>query len=284
MPEHDAPNPASLERALRDRIRADEQAAGPSDRPPDTLWGHLLRVAAIAERLGREEGIDPALCRLAGLFHDAGKFAGGRYHHGDVPEETLSVDALRDLGAAHAIPADDLDAVAEAIEQLYRDDPDPSPLAAVLFDADNLDKLGPLGVANHFVKRGLRGRGIGRGALLRASIELTYARVAPRSLWSAAGRRVAAVRGPQTRAFFHDLLEQLRDQGIADFHVQQVPHGGLVLELVTPGACACGAPMQRTISETPGMKCSEIRVTYTCAACAAEERVRFCRPRLVAVQ
>ena len=278
------PHATTLEQALRARIRRDEQAAGRPDRPPDTLWGHLQRVAAIAETLGREEGVEPALSRLAGLFHDAGKFAGGRYHGEDVPEEQLSVDALQALGGAHGLAEADLDAVAEAIEQLYRDDPDPTPLAAVLFDADNLDKLGPLGVANHFLKRGLRRPSIGPGALLRASVELTYARAAPHSLWSAAGRRVAAERAPQTRAFFLDLLDQLRCLGIADFHVESVPHGDLVLELVTPTACTCDGPVHRSITETPGMKCSEIRVTWTCVDCTAEEWIRFCRPRLVSVQ
>ena len=113
------PHATTLEQALRARIRRDEQAAGRPDRPPDTLWGHLQRVAAIAETLGREEGVEPALCRLAGLFHDAGKFAGGRYHGEDVPEEQLSVDALQALGGAHGLAEADLDAVAEAIEQLY---------------------------------------------------------------------------------------------------------------------------------------------------------------------
>ncbi len=70
-------------------------------------------------------------------------------------------------------------------------------MAAVLFDADNLDKLGPLGVANYFVKIGLRGRGISTSSILRLTVELTYARHAPRCL--ATGDRTPIWRSPARR-------------------------------------------------------------------------------------
>ncbi len=74
---------------LRERVRKDEALYGRSDKDTDSLWDHLERVSSLAERLGQSEGIDPFLCRLAGWFHDAGKFAGGRYHDDERPEEEI---------------------------------------------------------------------------------------------------------------------------------------------------------------------------------------------------
>ncbi len=270
----------TLEQQLRDRIRADEAAAGREGRGHDSLWDHVSRVAAIARRLGEEEGVDSELCRLAGLFHDAGKFGAGRYHGDDLPEESRSVMVLRELAEDHGVSSATVDAVADAIEQLYRDDPDPTPLAQVLFDADNLDKLGPLGAANYFVKAGLRGRGIGEGVLARVTVELTYARHAPQSLLSGAGRRLAAIRAPQTVQYFHDLLDQLREDGLADLRIETVDHDGFTLDLVVPPACRCGAPLHRRIWDVAGMKCTEIHVEHSCAACGRSRELRFCRPRL----
>src|SRR3990172_1828287 len=76
----------SMEAELRERVRSDEAMYGSRETKTDSLWGHLERVAGFAEKLGIEEGLDPVACRLAGLFHDAGKFAGGSYHDGDIPE------------------------------------------------------------------------------------------------------------------------------------------------------------------------------------------------------
>ncbi len=270
----------SLETLLRERIRSDEAAASRDGRDHDSLWDHVTRVADIACQLGEAEGVDRELCRLAGLFHDAGKFGAGRYHGDDLPEESRSVRVLRDLSARCGVPDEHVDAVAEAIEQLYRDDPEPTPLAQVLFDADNLDKLGPLGVANYFLKAGLRGRGIGEGVLARITVELTYARHAPQSLLSRAGRELAQRRAPYTVRFFHDLLEQLREDGLADLRIEQVEYRGITLDLVTPAACSCGGSPRRDIWEVPGMKCTEIHVRHTCPQCARDRELRFCRPRL----
>lgn len=270
----------TLEKLLRERIRADEAAASRDGRDHDSLWDHVTRVAAIAGQLGEAEGVDTELCRLAGLFHDAGKFGAGRYHGDDLPEESRSVMVLRELAARCGIPEDRVDAVAEAIEELYRDDPEPTGLAQVLFDADNLDKLGPLGVANYFVKAGLRGRGINDGVLARVTVELTYARHAPQSLLSQAGREMARRRAPYTVRYFHDLLDQLREDGLADLRVEQVEYQGLILDLVTPAACECGGSLERDVWDVPGMKCTEIHVRHTCSLCSRERELRFCRPRL----
>ncbi len=270
----------SIEDALRDRVRRDETAHGFGDDAPDSLWDHLWRVAAIAEQIGGEEGLDPQLCRLAGLFHDAGKFHQGLLHGDDMPEEHHSVEVLRELAARHGLTDQITDTIAEAILQLYLDDPMPAPLAQVLFDADNLDKLGPLGIANFFVKRGLRGRGLSMALLHRLTVELTYARHAAACMHTKTGRDWARRRAPQTETFLGSLLDQLRDDKLADFVVEDVEFEGLTLVVAAPRECSCGSPLSRNIWQTAGLKCSEIHLAHRCDTCGEQHEIRFCRPRL----
>ena len=265
---------------LRERVRKDEALYGRSDKDTDSLWDHLERVSSLAERLGQSEGIAPFLCRLAGWFHDAGKFAGGRYHADERPEEEHSIERLRELGSEHSIEASVIEQVADAILQLYRDDPEPSPLARVLFDADNLDKLGPLGVANYFAKVGLRGGGVSSKTLHRLTVELTYARHAPLSLLTETGRALAQKRASETIQFVTDLIRTLREDGLYDFRIEEVDFNGLTLDVVSPADCPCGGKLERHIWEVPGIKCSEIHLKHRCEACGKAQLLRFCRPRL----
>jgi HD superfamily phosphodiesterase len=271
----------ALETALRNRVRLEEAEHGRNDKPSDSLWDHLERVARIAEHLGRAEGVKPLACRLAGLFHDAGKFGGGSYHKGDKPEEERSVEALRELAQKQKIEKDLIDPVEESILQLYREDPDPTHLTRVLFDADNLDKLGPLGIGNYFVKAGLRGGGISPNFLYRVTVELTYARHAPRCLATESGRKIARKRAPETSKFLREFLDTLREDGLYDFRVEEVVFDNLALDVVAPTSCECGGKLIRKIWEIPGIKCSEIHLKHSCQTCNASHELRFCRPRLI---
>ncbi len=266
-----------LEKALRERVRGDEEAVtGERRTRTDTLWGHLERVATIAEQIGAREGLDRRRCRLVGLFHDAGKFAAGGNRSDRRAEEERSVELLRELAGE----LEGIDEIAEAILMLYRGDPEPTPLARVLFDADNLEKLGPLGVANYFVKQGLRGRGVSERTLRGLTVELTYARVAPEVMMTDAGRALARTRGAQTTAFARELLDALREDGIFDLDIHEVELDGLVLEIVEPACCPCGGELERELWEEPGMKCSEIHLEHRCRSCHDTHEIRFCRPRL----
>ncbi|MBN2385285.1 HD domain-containing protein [bacterium] len=271
---------ASLDNDLRERIHREESQHTRSTQGSDSLYGHLERVAGLAREIGRAEGVDAEACYLAGLFHDAGKFSGGTYHGRDIPEEELSVQVLEELGVKHCIDRDMLTEVADAIRQLYRDDPDLTPLAQVLFDADNLDKLGPLGIANYFIKTGLRGRGLSNTILYKFTVELTYARHAPLSLNTKTGRALAQSYAPYTTRFIHDLLDFLRTHHLSDFKVDEVEFEGLVLDVVAPLNCSCGGRINRRIWNVPGMKCSEIHLEHSCSQCAQTHEIRFCRPRL----
>ena len=272
----------AMEAALRERIRRDEaQFSASKQGSTDSLWGHSKRVAVWTERLGREEGLDPALCRMAGLFHDAGKFAGGRYHEDDRPEEEAAVALLLEMGHAFHAPLPMVEEAASAIQELYRDDPDPSPLAKVLFDADNLEKLGYLGVANYFIKTGLRGSGLSQEGLYKITVELTYAHNASKSFWTSYGRGLARERAEESIAYFRRLLDTLRDDGLFDFRIEEEHFDGLRLLVAAPLTCNCGRRLRRSMWSEKGIKCTEVHLEHGCPDCGSLHHLRFCRPRLI---
>lgn len=271
---------SATEDSLRDHVHREERAADRDDRAADSLWDHLARTAAIAERLGRSEGLDPTTCRLAALFHDAGKFHRGQLHGDLRPEEEHSVEILREIAQTHGIPGGLVEEIGEAILQLYRCEPEPTPLARVLFDADNLEKLGYLGVANFFVKRGLRGRGISPDFMVQFTVELTYARHALGCMQTDAGREWARGRAPRTQEFFRSLLDQLREDGLADFVIKELDFDGFPIDAVVPTACGCGHALVPEIRQNEGIKCKKIHLVHCCSDCGERYEVRFCRPRL----
>lgn len=270
-----------LETALRELVQREERALGAAKQQPDSLWDHQLRVATLAVTLGRAEGVDAQACYVAGLFHDAGKFSGGCYHEGNTPEEERSIHILFELAVAHDLDPELTDRVAEAIEQLYRDEVEPGPLARILFDADNLDKLGHLGVANFFIKAGLRGGGVSRRLLYQLTREMTYARNASRCMMTPAGRALAGVRASVSLAFMEAFLEELREGALHDFRVVQEEFDGFMIDVVSPAVCSCGVPLERRFWTERGVKCSEIHLEHSCTQCGDLHRLRFCRPRLV---
>ncbi len=270
----------AIEDALRDHVRREESAADGGERAADGLWDHLCRSAGIAEQLGRAEGLDLFTCRLAALFHDAGKFHQGQRHGDSVPEEQHSVEVFVQIAQSHGIPESQVAEISEAILQLYRCDPEPTPLARVLFDADNLDKLGFLGAANFFVKRGLRGQGISPEFMVQFTVELTYARHAVACMQTDAGRSWARRRGPQTQYFFRSLLDQLRVDGLADLVINELEFDGLAIDSVVPSTCSCGRGLVPEIWQDEGIKCQKIHLVHACRDCGERYEVRFCRPRL----
>lgn len=271
-----------LERVLGKRIREEEARYESKTRKTDTLWGHLVRVAGFAEQLGTAEGLDPVACRLAGLFHDAGKFVSGCYHAQGQIEEEQSVQIFREMAADSQLGDTLIEEVSEAILQVYRDAPKTSELGKVLFDADNLDKLGPLGVANYFVKAGLRGRGVSLEMLYQLTVEMTYARYAEQSMATPTGKALASKRAKQTVGFINGLLDALREDGVFDVRVFTESFDGLILDVVAPRACTCGAELERRIWADQGVKCNQIHLEHRCMSCGQSHEFHFCRPRLIA--
>jgi uncharacterized protein len=270
-----------IRKELGQYVRKEESSYGSAVAAPDTLMSHLERVASQTVRLASKEGVDLFCAELAGLFHDAGKFHDGQYHKGDTPEEEYSVEILRKMGENNGLDPTIIAKVSDAIRQLYCDDPNPTPLSMVLFDADNLDKIGLLGIANYFIKSGLRGEGIATETLMDLSVELTYARLHSRRFYTNTGRAIAERRSSETIRFIYDFLESLREDSLFDARVEHVSVSDLELEVITPSACRCGADLSKKAWLEQGVKCTEIHLEITCTACNKRYKIKFCHPMFV---
>src|SRR3972149_4855926 len=108
-------------------------------------FDHVLRVANLAEKLGRQLGADLEILSAAALLHDAAGAApngGGRrspepdsarFGRGILPDERGAVDRIE--AVQHCIRA-----------HRYRGEEQPQTLEAqILFDADKLDVMGAFG-------------------------------------------------------------------------------------------------------------------------------------------
>ncbi len=117
-------------------------------------FDHVLRVTALAERIARAEGADPAVVRTAALLHDIGRAEQSRT--GACHAETGARRAREILAAC---PPEFVEAVAHAIAAHRYRDPEHAPQtleAKVLFDADKLDAMGAIGVGRAFAMAGKR--------------------------------------------------------------------------------------------------------------------------------
>jgi uncharacterized protein len=118
-------------------------------------FDHVLRVLALAERIGQAEGADMEIVRAAALLHDVAR-----------PEEESSGACHAQAGAQRAReilqghPPEKVEAVAQAIAaHRFREKSIPQTLEAqVLYDADKLDAIGATGVARAYAISGQRGR------------------------------------------------------------------------------------------------------------------------------
>jgi uncharacterized protein len=124
-------------------------------------FDHILRVLALAERIGPAEGADMEVLRAAVLLHDAagarpqGEAGGGRASHHEA-----SAEAARGLLAAEGWADDRIEAVLHCIRaHRFRGAEPPRTLEArILFDSDKLDVLGAIGVARAMAYAALAGQ------------------------------------------------------------------------------------------------------------------------------
>jgi len=281
-----APSPFSgIHQALLDRIRdtlVEDESRFQRDTGTDltSLWSHSARVAAIAHAIALKEGVDPTAAVLAALLHDAGKFHEGRYHEGDIAEEERAIDLARELlsGSPHEAL---LPEVESAILSLFRDVD--SGIGAVLHDADRIDKLGCAGIAQFFAKSALRGRFLGDDLLMQASVELTYALHADRTLRTRTGRELSVSRSARVRDYFDGLLEEWRELGMGSFRIDRADVEGITLLLVVPEACGCGSPYEIRTDIKEGVKCRSAVVEYACPRCGGTRGLSFCLPVLASL-
>jgi uncharacterized protein len=118
-------------------------------------FDHVLRVLALAERIGQAEGADKAIVRAAVLLHDVAR---ARADAEGLDHAALGAAQAREILTGQ--PPAKVEAVAHAIAaHRYRTAPRPETLEAqVLFDADKLDAIGAVGVARAFAYGGMHGQ------------------------------------------------------------------------------------------------------------------------------
>jgi len=118
-------------------------------------FDHVLRVLALAERIGRAEEADLEIVRAAALLHDVGR---EQAEAGGLDHAAFAAQRAREILSGQ--PDAKVEAVAHAIAaHRFRTGPEPATLEArVLFDADKLDAIGAVGVARVFAYGGAHGQ------------------------------------------------------------------------------------------------------------------------------
>ena len=119
-------------------------------------FDHVLRVLALAERIGQAEGAAMEIVRTATLLHDVARAEEERT---GACHARVGAERARQILAGH--PADEVEAVAQAIasHRFRNNEVVPQTLEAkVLYDADKLDAIGAIGIARAYALAGRRGQ------------------------------------------------------------------------------------------------------------------------------
>jgi HD superfamily phosphodiesterase len=281
-------SPGLVERIRRTIEEGEKKFSGKKDAKPGFLWEHTVLVASQAFRLAKAEKENPDLTALIALFHDAGKFAGGRYHAGDKPEEEESARIARATLEEAGLNMADTGHVVRALRSLYKAGASRNRLADIVHDADFLSKFGYLGVANFFVKSTLRGRNLESAAMDYLSKELTYAAVLPANMRTAAARRLAVKKSADTLRFYKAYIGELEEAHGMDFRVRtvDVPKAGgrgrrARVTVVLPASCgACGGKWETEFRTEKGLKCEKLEASLRCTACGEKRSISFCLPEM----
>ena len=132
-------------------------------------FDHILRVLALAERIGPAEGADMEILRAAVLLHDTAGAAprssvarsqGGDGHSDRPTHHQASAEFARDVLRDEGWPDNRIEAVLHCIRaHRFRGTEAPQSLEAkILFDCDKLDVLGAIGVARTVAYAALAGQ------------------------------------------------------------------------------------------------------------------------------
>jgi HD superfamily phosphodiesterase/predicted RNA-binding Zn-ribbon protein involved in translation (DUF1610 family) len=274
---------------VREVIEASERKHEGSDSSSESfLWEHTMHATLIAWQLAQAEGMDPLIPVVAALFHDAGKFAGGRYHSDETAEEEESARIAKNLLTQFGMKSAEIRKVVSGLRALYRENARRNSVAAILHDADFLSKFGALGVAGFFIKSALRRRTLRSTVLGYLSKELTYASCLPLNMHTASGRKLAAKKASDSLKFFRTLLSELRDARIANLKIRQIriPHPKfkdqiLKVQLVVSPTCPkCGSNCRIAWTTEKGIKCRKLNVDWACSQCSERLETSFCLPEI----
>jgi putative nucleotidyltransferase with HDIG domain len=266
-----------------------ENAYEGSDNPESFLWEHTMHVASIANRLAQAEGLDPLIPVVAALFHDAGKFAEGKYHSDETIEEEESARIAAPLLREFGMKAADIRRVLSGVKALYNGKSRKNRVAAILHDADFLSKFGAMGVASFFTKATLRGRTLRSAVIGYLSKELTYAACLPLNMHTAEGKKLAIRKARDSEKFFRSLLEELREARIADLEIRpiRIPYPShanqsLTIRLVGSRSCPeCGGDWSMGWATEKGIKCEKLSIDWRCSHCSKQLETSFCLPEIV---
>lgn len=281
-------SPGLVERVRRTIEDSEQKFSGRKEGRGGFLWEHSVLVAAQSFRLATMEKESADLAALTALFHDSGKFAGGRYHSDDKPEEDEAARLARELLEEAGLKMAAVGNIVRALRSLYNAGARRNRLADIVHDADFLSKFGYLGVANFFVKSTLRGRNLESAVMDYLGKELTYAAVLPENMRTAAARRLAAKKSADTLRFYRAFLDELKDAHGMEFRIQTVdvrrPAGRskrVRVSLAVPVSCgACGGKWETDFRTEKGLKCEKLEASIRCGACGDKRTVSFCLPEI----
>jgi uncharacterized protein len=279
--------PGLLEK-VRQVFKDSENAYEGSDNPESFLWEHTMHVASIASRLAQAEGLDPLIPVVAALFHDAGKFAEGKYHSDGTIEEEESARIAEPLLRQFGMKAADIRKVLSGVKALYNEKSRKNRVGAILHDADFLSKFGAMGVASFFTKATLRGRTLRSAVIGYLSKELTYAACLPLNMHTAAGKKLATRKARDSARFFRSLLLELREARIANLEIRpiRIPYPSranqlLTVRLVVSPACPdCGRNWDMGWTTEKGIKCEKLNIEWRCSHCGKQLETSFCLPEI----
>jgi HD superfamily phosphodiesterase/predicted RNA-binding Zn-ribbon protein involved in translation (DUF1610 family) len=261
---------------------------GDGKRSESFLWEHTTHAASIAYQLAQAENTDPLIPVIAALFHDAGKFAGGKYHPDETAEEEESARIADRLLRQFGMKPAEIRKVLSGLKAVYNEKARKNSVAAIIHDADFLSKFGALGIAGFFIKSALRRRTLQSTVLGYLSKELTYASCLPLNMHTAAGRKLASKKAADSLKFFRALLSELRDAGIADLKIRQlrIPYPArenqeLKVQLVVSPKCPqCGAEWSVAWTTEKGVKCRKLNIDWSCPECSRRLETSFCLPEI----
>lgn len=244
------------------------------------LWDHSFRVGKIAYKIALNEGINPLVPTIAAILHDAGKFVLGKYHDDDVTEEEHSSSIAQKLLANSGLSKSNIEAVKTAIYALYNEKLVCNINCKIVHDADRLEKLGPLGIANFFTKMTLRGANLSSSILKNLSRELTYTASAPNTMLTKTGKELARTRSQKALLYFDELLEEFAYYDLGRFQVKEFEiNANQKVTLVIPEKChKCNGEYSVQLSKDMGIKCEKVIVNYSCNKCEQKYKTEFCLP------
>lgn len=117
--------------------------------------GHALRVREWGRKLAREEKAESEVVELAAILHDIGRSGSIEKTHAES-SAALAVSVLEKLGYAEDLIKRVIEAVISHSREAGHE-----PLsieAKILYDADKLDFVGPMGIARLFAWAGKEGK------------------------------------------------------------------------------------------------------------------------------